>query len=125
MPKQIIATSSDKVRLFKDGIFSTTVNFTVPAETFYSIGSVDISPLTIEEVTIICFSHYHYGDDEWLEEAIGSFATVNTSGGLRILYGGYRVNGSLIEFGAFNLEGTSVIPIAPYSTGRIQYSIFY
>lgn len=121
-----IESISSGQKIYDSGKFSELLDFTVPGASFHPIGTVNIGSFDPKQLTIFCYGHYHFENIEYVGLAsVTAFATVNTAGGLAVFAGGYEMENGVIEFGIYNQLGGDVVPIAPYSTTEIFYTIFY
>lgn len=127
-----VISSERKLKLFANGEFTQEVTQDIAAQTFVSVGEIDISPLGASEVEVYCSSLIDYtivpgqtdkyvnivnmGEFLVMYDGVGGFVTVD---------GGYQIEGNTVRFGYYNSEDTPITANSPYSTARIFYSIFY
>lgn len=121
-------SESAKLKLFQAGEFTDTIDFTLSANTFFSLGSVNVSDLNVEGVSIFAYGHTVEFEDgiysETLAPISNSSFTVNTSGGEFVAFMGYEYAKGIINFGVYALS-TPLTPIVPFATVRIFYNVFY
>lgn len=121
-----ITSSKPELKLFQSGEVNRLFDFPMTAETFYTVGSVDVSSLTPEKITIFCFGHSElFGTEYLVQPNVSSFLTVETASTTLVFDGGYQYENGIISFGISHTELTTTTPIAPFSTARIIFSIFY
>lgn len=123
-------SESPELKLFQNAEFSDVVDYDLNQNTFYTIGTIDVSNLSPDRLVIFVYGHANYesaGENfEYLVlPNVFGFQSIETTSGAVPIDGGYRYVDGQIQVGIFHTQSTNYTPTAPYSTVRVFYAVFY
>lgn len=117
--------SKSGLSLFSKGHISRLMNFTITADSFYSLYSIALTGLDPLKVSVYTFYNYTDAGGNWVAQPnLSAVASPNDTTGGRTLDGGYQISNGLLSIGVVNNVGhTNFVPVAPYSTVAFNFYI--
>lgn len=115
--------------LYKSGRITATLNFNLASHAFRSLLDIDLTKLTQRKLNIFVFGQVNDDFEGLIPPSEGFVAQPNVTAPFYVSTArmdcGYQLVNGILSIGAVNRNSSTTTVSAPFTTGTIDFYIFY